>query len=69
MNDATLSATYLTTDQHHSLDQLAARQPDAKVVGWFRDGPVIRYPSGQERNIRSNGGATPCKGWNKGATK
>lgn len=36
-------ARILTRAQHSRLDKLAAKEPDAKVVGWESDGPVVRY--------------------------
>jgi hypothetical protein len=72
MNDTLAHlATELTDAQHTKLDRLDKDNPGAKVVGWFMGGPVIRYPSGQERNVRRDGKTATCKGWDKykGATK
>ena len=38
----------LTEAQHSRLDKLADKEPEATVVGWEADGPIVAY----EGNLR-----------------
>lgn len=53
----------LTEAQHDRLDRIADERPDATVIGWSQDGPVIRYgTTGAIRLVAASGTIVICGG-------
>jgi hypothetical protein len=60
--------TALTTAQLERLDQIAEDRPDAKVIGWSQDGPVIRVKNKLvhiHKRVTREGRLIPAKEWAK----
>jgi hypothetical protein len=48
--------------QHRRLELLAAKAPDARVVGWHeRGGPVVQGPNGRRVRVSPLGRTNPLK--------
>jgi hypothetical protein len=47
----------LSRAQHARLDRLADQDPDAKVIGWASDGPVVLRSDGRVWKILPSGRA------------